>query len=863
MHRSGWARLLMALVPTAARRDMFEPALHDLYSDAARTGRGTALATLGLFLECWRLAPAEVMTMFLHDVRHALRLLLREPGFTIAALLTLTLGVGANVAVFAVVNAALLRPLPYPDADRLVLLEHRDRRTGIKKDFVAIGDFVDLRARQKSFESLGAFGGGRGTIFDAGEPFDVAVLQATPDLLAALPARAVLGRMLTPDDARQGAAPVVVLGHVLWQQRFAGDPSTVGRSIKLNVATLQVVGVAAPGFRFPANGRTDAIVPMHVPAQSPAQRKNGWVFAAGRLKPGVTMERAAAELTAISRQMEQEFPGTNAGSEYVGRNVREAMVGSSRRALLLLLAAVCLVMLIACVNVANLLVARAVGRRQEMAVRVALGAGRGRLVAQALAESLVLAIVSGIAAVLFARWATPALMTLMPISMPLPELAGTGIDTTVLTYTVVLTAVTTILFAMISALGMRSDNAAAALVNPGRVTASAAARRAASVLVVAETALAIVLLTGAGLVLRSFSRLISIDPGFKTEGVLTMDIALPADRYREASARSVFYRRAFEDLARLDAVESVGSGVVTPLTGNNWTVPLDRSDRPVPAGQRPPDVGWQAATGGYFSALQIPLRAGRLFSSTDRPGGPTVVIISEAIQERFFPGENPVGRRIRGGDGEAEIVGVVGNIRRAALTDQPRADMYFAAEQGPQTETTLFIRTAGDPREAVAVVRAALRAIEPRIVLRRIETLEDVARESIQLTSLTLWLLGIFAASALALAAVGIYGVMSYAVRQRTREIGTRLALGATSGNILWMVMRHGIVVAGVGCAIGVVAGLLAARSLSALLYDTSTADPATLAGAVAILLSVSLLACYLPARRATRVDPVETLIAR
>jgi predicted permease len=799
--------------------------------------------------------------MFQHDLRHALRLLVREPGFTLAAVLTLTLGVGANVAVFAVVNAALLRPLPYPNADRLVELRHRDRRTGITKEFVAIGDFVDLRARQQSFVSLGAFGGGRDTIYGQGDPFDVATLQATPDLLDGLGFRAALGRTLSDGDARDGAAPVMVLGYDVWQQRFAADPAIVGRSIRVGAVSRQVVGVAAPRFRFPANSRTEAIVPMRVPAQAPAARKSGWVFAAGRLKPGVTVEQAWAELAAISRQMEQEFPTANQGSEYFALSVRDALVGDSKRALLLLLAAVGLVMLIACVNVANLLVARAVGRRQEMAVRVALGAGRGRLVAQSLTESLVLAVVAGTAGVLFAQWATPALVRLTPASMRLPELGAIEVDATVLAFTVGLTAATTIVFGLISAFGTSVDNAVGALVNPGRVTANAGARRASSVLVVAETALAIVLLTGAGLVLRSFAKLLAVDPGFKTDRVLTLDVALPADRYREVPAREAFYSRAFDALRHVDGVVETGAAAVMPLTGNNWTVAFDRADRPVPAGQRPPDVGWQLASGGYFSALQIPLRAGRLFNSGDRPGNDAVVIVSEAIQERFFPGENAVGHKVRLGNGLGVIVGVVGNIRRASLTDSPRADMYFPAEQAPQGGSTLFIRTTGHPRDAIAAVQTTLRTIEPQIVLRDIRTLDDVARESVQLTRLAMWLLGLFALTALALAAVGIYGVMSYSVRQRTREIGTRLALGASRGNILWLVMRDGIAVAGIGAALGLTGGLLAARSLSALLFGTSPADPATLGAAAAILLGVAMLACYIPARRATRLTPRESLI--
>ena len=863
MPETGWARLLAALLPDVVRRDLFEPALHDLYADAARTGRGTGLASLGLFLECWRLAPSEVFAMFRHDVRHALRLLVREPGFTLAAMLTLTLGVGANVAVFALVNAALLRPLPYLDADRVVVLEHRDRRTAITKGFIAIGDFVELRARQQAFESLAAYGNGPGTIFERGEPFDVAVLQATPDLLDLLRTRPSMGRALEAGDARAGAAPVMMLGYDVWQQRFGGDPNIVGRSVRMSEIARQVIGVAAPGFRFPANSRTGAIVPLHVPQQAPAGRKNEWVFAAGRLKAGVTMARADTELAALSRQMEQEFPVDNEGSEYFARTLRDAMIGDTRRALLLLLAAVSMVLLIACVNVANLLVARAVGRRQEMAVRVALGAGRSRLLAQSLTESLVLATAAGAAGLLVAHWAIPALVALVPASVNLPELAGIGVDRGLLAFTAGLVLVTTLVFGAITSFGIRVDNAAGALVNPGRVTAGSAARRATAALVVAETALAIVLLTGGGLVLRSFARLVSVDPGFTTDRVLTFDTALPAGRYKDVTARSAFYARAFDALRHVNGVEAAGTAVVMPLTGNNWSAPFERADRRVPPGQRPPEVGWQQASGGYFAALRIPLVAGRLFDATDRPDGAPVVIISEAIQSLFFQGENPVGRKIRLGDGQMEIVGVVGNIRRASLTDDPRADMYFPEEQSPRGEATFFLRTTTDPRASLAEVQTTLRAIEPQIVLREIQTMDDVARESTQVTRLALWLLGAFAISALALAAVGIYGVMSYSVKQRTREIGTRLALGATSGNIVWLVMRDGVRVAGLGAIIGLAAGALGARSLSAILYGTSAAEPLTVVGAAAVLFAVAIAACYVPARRATRVDPVRTLVAQ
>ena len=856
MRRLRLARVLARLLPPGPRHELFEPALMDLYGESARTGRGTAAGTILLFLECWRLAPAEIIHMLLHDIRHALRLLGRERGFTVAAVLTLALGIGANVSVFAVVNAALLRPLPYADADRLVLLEHRDRRTGIAKQFVAMGDLVDLRTRQQAFESIAAYAAGPQTIFGRGEPFDVLVLHASPDLLDLLRVRPALGRAFTADDGKDGAAPVMMLSHDVWQQQFAGDAAVVGSSVTLGQIDRQVVGVAPRGFRFPANHRTGAIVPIAIPRQTPAVRKSGWHFAAARLKPGVTIEQAQADVTSISRQMEAAFPADNQGSEYFVRSLREMMIGDTRAALLLLAAAVGAVLLIACVNVANLLVARGVSRRHEMAIRVALGAGRGRLIVQSLAESLVLAVLAGGAGVLIARWATPALVNLVPASVNLPGLTDVGVDRMVLAFTAVVTLVTTGVFGAVSAFGIRLDNAASALGNPGRMSASAAARKASSVLVIVETALAIVLLTGAGLVLRSFAHLLSVDPGFKVDRVLTLEIVLPAVRYEDATARLAFYTRAFGELGRLRGVESVGSATVVPLTGNNWTVPFDRADRPVPAGQRAPDVGWQAATAGYFTTLGIPLREGRLFAPTDRPGGPTVVIISEAVRDRFFPGERAIGRRILGPDGGAEIVGVVGNIRRASLTDRPRADMYFPGEQGPQHTTTLFIRTSGDPAASVADVRATLRAIEPLIVLRGIQTMKDIARQSVEVTTLALWLLALFAVIALSLASVGIYGVMAYAVRQRTREIGTRLALGATPSDIVWLIVGDGIRVAGLGAAIGLAISFGAARANRALLFDTSPADPLTLIAATGVLMVVALTACYIPARRGSRAAP-------
>lgn len=845
------------------RREVFEPAVHDLDGDRLRAGRRPArLALVLLFLDCWRLAPAEVCSMFFNDLRHAFRLLARNPGFTVTAVLTLALGVGANVAVFAVFNAVLLRPLPWDDASSLVMIEHRDRRTGVTKPFIAIGDYVDLHARQQLFEAIAGYDPLRTVVYGPGDAEEASLLIATPELLASLRVQPFAGRGFEAADLGEGAAPVAMLGYEFWQTRFGGDPGVVGRSVRIGFTPVmrQIVGIAPPGFRFPADAATDVIFPRRVPAAAPAVRKSGWTFAAARMTPGVTLEQANAHLAALSQQMEQEHPEQNQGSEYFAIAMRDAVAGETRPALILALAAVTIVLLIACVNVANLLAVRSLGRRQEMSLRMALGAGRRHLVVQLAAEALALALVSGAAAVLFAWWAIPALVSLVPASLNITALGEIRLDRTVVAFAVAVTLGTTVLFSVLSAAASRRRQSASDLVAPGRVTTGAATRRATSALVAAEIALAIVLLTGAGLVLRSFANLLSVDPGFTAEGVLTVTTVAPTDRYRDVGARTELQRRILEAVRGVPGVVEAGAATVTPLTGNNWTVPFERADRPVPAGQRPPDVGWQSATGGFFRAMNVPLRAGRLFSAADGPQSPPVVIVSEAVEARFFPGESAVGRKVRLESTEAEIVGVVGNIRRAALTDAPHADMYFPQERAPGTSTTLFLRTSGEPSAIVPALREALRRVEPGMVLRGIRSMDDVARESIQVTRLALWLLALFAVTAVTLAAVGIYGVTAYTVRQRAREIGTRMALGATRGDILRLVLSQGSRIALLGTSAGLAASLLAGRALGSLLFSTTSSDPATLAAAAGLLLTTALAACYIPARRATRVDPVRTL---
>jgi predicted permease len=495
-----------------------------------------------------------------------------------------------------------------------------------------------------------------------------------------------------------------------------------------------------------------------------------------------------------------------------------------------------------------------------MAMRVVLGAGRGRLASQLLIESVVWALLGGAAGAIAAHWGARAVVAFIPKSVTAPGLADVRINGQVLLFAFIVSIATALVFSLVSLLMARRTTASGAIGAPLRVSMSAAAHRAASGLVVIEVALAVVLLIGLGLILRTFDHLLSVDPGFRSERVLTLDISLPANRYNNATATRAFFDDAFAKLRALPQVQQAGAAVVVPLTGNNWTAPFERPEQPVPAGERAPDVGWQSASGGYFQAMQIPLISGRLFDERDRPDSKPVVIISEAIQQRFFRNESAVGKQVKVGKANAEIVGVVGNIRRAGLRDEPRADMYFPFERFPSNSITLFVRTVSDPLSNVSNIQATLRSIEPAIVIARTRTLDEVAAESVRETKLALWLLGAFGVTALALCAVGVYGVMSYVVRQRTRELGTRVALGATRGDIVWLVMRQGAVIAVLGTILGLGAGLMTGRFFAAMLYGVSTYDPMTLAVASIVLIGTTLAACYIPARRAASIDPARTL---
>lgn len=860
-------------LPQEAERDFFHPSVEDLRAQGLR-GVRLQLATVGLWLDCWRVwwladppsrpnSPAEAgryrkayLAMFIQDVRRALRLFRLEPGFTAAAVLTLALGIGANTALFAVVEAVLLRPLPVANADELVILRHRDTNTGLTKEFLATGDLIDLKARVETLQNLTEYGNVQATLFEGHEPTRLAGLSATPALFEALQVQPAMGRLIDASDTRTGAPPVVMISYDLWQTRFGSDPHIVGRGLEFVQTRRQVIGVLPQGFHFPPNAATDIAIPVALPTLPPAQRKNGWTPALGRLKPGRSIESATAELDALSKEFAERYPDQNRGTRYYAESLRDALVGDTRKPLLLLLAAVGFVLLIACVNVGNLLLARSLGRHQELAVRTALGASWSRLASQVFTEAIVLSLAGGLIGVAIAWQAAPVLAALVPETTRIPALKTVGLNIPVVAFSLAASVVASLLFSALSCMTLGGGDQRSALTSTRGTSMSGKARRTAAMLVAGEVALAGILLVGAGLTLRSFSNLIAVDPGFRVENVLTLQISLPAARYSSPETIVDFYARAQRAIEDLPDVNHAGTAEVIPLTGNNWTAVFDRADRPMPAGERPPDVGWQTASAGYFRALEIPLRAGRLFEDRDRLEKTVPVIISEALAEQYFPGEDPIGVRLKGGSPDGSvIVGVVGNIRRGSLTDRPRADMYF-----PGPANTLFIQTTGDPVSALPAVSTALRNLEPSIVVHGSRTLADYASASMALTRLAMRLLGGFAMVSLLLAAIGIYGVMAYSVRRRSREIGTRVALGAARADIIGMVMREGGVITAAGVIVGLGIGLFAARSLSAILYDVPPADPVSIAGAAIVLTMTGLAACYVPARRAARIDPARTL---
>jgi putative ABC transport system permease protein len=795
------------------------------------------------------------MTTLLQDVRYGLRVLLKSPGFTLVAVLTLGLGIGANTAIFSVVNAVLLRPLPYRDAGELTAVYLTNPRAEFEWPLSA-GGYLSLKRENTVFSGLGALSnkGWPANLTGGGEPERLQGFQVSADLFRVLGVEAARGRTFLEEEDRPGAGRVVVLSHELWRRRFGGAPDIVGKAVTLNGAAHTVVGVMPPGFTFLA--KADVWTPLAFTPEEERDVESNYLIPVARRRAGVSIEQARAEVENLTRG---RVGGSNTDWLATVKPLQSLLSEDVRAMLLTLFAAVGFVLLIACANVANLMLARAGARKRELAVRAALGAGRLRLARQLLVESLMLALAGGACGLLLASWCTDLLVAGLPQSLAEANahVAGLSLDSAALAFTLGLSLLTTVGFGLAPAWQASRVNLNESLKEGGR-GGDAQGRRARlrSWLVVTETALAMVLLACAGLMLKSFYRLNQTDPGFDPAGVLTAQVDPSGDLYKELPQVVGFYDRLLERVAAVPGVRHVG--IINSL---NATMPVSVDEHaPVPPEQRP-----QAATnqvsGDYFRAMAIPLRAGRLFDGRDVKSAPAVVIIDETLARRHFPGEDPVGKHLTVGDTSREIVGVVGATRRFNLAQEPMPRTYMPYQQENWGSMTLVVRAqSGDPAALAPAVRRELAAIDKDQPIHSFKLMEESVAGWVTPQRFVTTLLAAFAALAALLAAVGIYGVMSYTVAQRTHEIGVRVALGARGRDVLRLVVGRGMLLTLLGVGLGLAASLALTRLLKSLLYGVSETDPLTFASVALLMTAVALLACLVPARRATKVDPMVAL---
>jgi predicted permease len=796
------------------------------------------------------------------DVRFGLRSLGRSPGFAAVAILCLALGIGANAAIFSVVNAVLLRPLPYPEADHLVRVY--ESFPGGMYGSVSVPNYRDWLAQSDGFEQLAAWRVGSRNLRGSGEAEHLRVVEATPNLFSMLRASSLLGRTFVPGQDEPGKAQVAVLSESLWRRRFGGDRSVLGRAIELDGSPHTVIGVMPASFAFPPSWvRTDVWMPFKPSPQQENARGSHFLAVIGRLKPGMSLDRAGAQLRGVAATLEREYPVQQAGRSVVVQPLQETVVGKTRPALLILLGAVLLVLLIACANVANLLLARAAARRREVAIRLALGASRARLIRQFLIESLVLALAGALVGTLLARWSLAVLVPLaegaLPISGGVP---GIPIDGRVFGFLLLVTVLSGLAFGVVPALQASREDIRDTLGDASaKATSGGRQQRFRNALVMAEIALSLVLLIGAGLLLRGFLRVSATAPGLEARNVLTAHVTVP-DSQRDGATPRLF-RPLLDRLRHIPGVRSAAVVSLLPIQsfGMNGTYVVE--GRPAPAAGQEPLAELRVASPQLFASLGIPTLRGRDFEERDGGPGARWAIINEALARQQFPGENPVGRRFRLEEEEAPhtILGVVGNVREAGLDREPFPEIYFpyaeAGADGMPGDAILVIRTVVPPGSVAADVRAAVRGVDPGLPVHQVETMEEVISKSLAGRRLNLWLLGIFAGIALVLSAAGLYGVISYLVAQRTREIGVRIALGAQTQDVVGLVMRQGARLTAVGIALGLLGAFLFTRALESLIYGVSARDPLTFVAIAALLAAVALLATWIPAERAAHIDPL------
>src|ERR1022692_564606 len=800
-----------------------------------------------------------MFTSIVRDLRYALRSLGRTPGFACVSVLALALGIGANSAIFTVVNSVLLQPLRFQKPEQRVLVRERNLKAGFPEFSLSPGNYLGYRDQNHAFSGIAAFGEAGFNLAGGGEPERLRGTRVTPNFFDVLGRKPAMGRNFTTQEGQLGSHRVAILSHGVWQRRFAGSAQVLGQTVKLNDELYTVIGVMPPAFQFPA--RTEIWTPLAMDLKEWQQRGGHYLNGVGRLKAGATLASAQADLNAIAARAEQQFPDSNSGWDTKITSLQEAAVGKIRPALWTLTAAVGFVLLIACVNLANLLLSRSAARRREMGVRSSLGAGRGRLIRQLLTESVLLAGLGAAVGLAFAWAGTRMLVTLSPDI--LPRATEIALDGRALGFTAAIAVLTGILFGLAPAVHMAKTDLMAALRDGGGGNAIGFRRnRLRSVLVVGEVALALVLLSGAGLLMRSFYRLQSMDLGFDPHDVLTFRTNLPPARYKSDESQAAFYSRALERLRSMPGVTSAGAAQIFPLAGDDYILSFAQLGKPpVPAGDQP-SAAYYAATPGYFPTLKIPIKRGRDFTEHDNAAAPPVAIISESMARQFYANENPLGQRIQVGNGSkpAEIVGIAGDVRDQELEAKGRPAVYEPAAQVPFNTMFFGIRAAGDPAALIASVRTAIHELDAELPLDGVGTVDGLVSASVSQRRFAMLLMAIFAGLALVLAMVGIYGVISYSVTQATQEIGIRMALGARRGDVLRMVFGYAGVLIAAGLTIGVATALGTGRYLASQLFEVKPTDPATYAAVAGVLLATAMLACAIPALRAMRVDPLVAL---
>jgi len=803
------------------------------------------------------------MTTLAQDVKYGLRMLAKSPGFTLVAVLALALGIGANTAIFSVVNAVLLRPLPYQDPDQLVFIsEHTEQVPDMSVSYL---NFLDWQRQNQVFSSIAAFQGQNFNLTGVDRPERLSGWNVSQSFFATLGVKPFLGRDFLFDEDQPGGRPVVVVTYGFWQRRFGGDPGLVGKPLTLNGRSYTVAGILPASFKFAeVSGAADVYASLGLNAGQMKNRGNHpGIYVVARRKPGVSLEQARAQMLTIAQRLAQQYPSTNTGNSVVVVSMREELVEDVRAALLVLLGAVGLVLLIACVNVANLLLARAASREKEIAIRMALGARRLRILRQLLTESILLAAAGGGLGLLLGSWGIAGLTTLIPGDFR--DVVTVSIDRWVLGFTLGVSLLTGLVFGLMPALRASRSDVNDSLKEGGRTSAGASHQRFRSVLVASEVALALLLLASAGLMLRSISRLLAVDPGFNTDNVLTLRVALPEAKYTKDAQVVAFYKQVLERVRALPGVTSASVARPLPLTDDGWQTDFYPEGRPIPPPGQIPNSDFHMIDPDYLRVMGIPLIKGRAFTEADDDKALPVVLINATMAQRYWPGEDPIGKRIHL-DGRnmagywATVVGIVGDTKQYGLERKSKTEFYLPYLQRSVPSMELVVRTATDPLGLVNAVRSSVEAVDPDQPVYAVRTMGQYLAESVASRRTTMLLLGVFAGLALILAAVGIYGVMAYSVAQRTHEIGVRMALGAERGDVLKLVVRSGLKLALAGVAVGLVASVGLTRLMSSLLFGVRPTDPLTLGGVALLLTAVALLASYIPARRATRVDPTVAL---